>query len=383
MRTIARVALAIVIVATVAFALVWLLPPTTAVTPPEPQPLGRNASGTVRVVPKDARDEALGRAHIWRPPAIPIASAYLGNPPAPAALECTFKLTRPSGTTPKFNCVDESGKELRIKYGWGGEIPAEAAATRLLAALGFGADSVTLVERLRCFGCPKEPFTVMKLVAGTRTGKLYEEALDEQQYEDFNWVAMEQRFDAPAIEADDGTEGWAFFELKQVRADVGGAPRAHVDALRLLSVFLAHWDNKSDNQRIVCLSKRWADGRPCPAPFLLLQDVGATFGPRKVDLDDWEQAAIWKDRGSCTITMEDLPVKGATFEIVQIGDKGRVFLGSRLKQLTDAQLTDLFAGARFDRKRGPWGAEAPIAEWVRVFKARRDAIADGPPCPQG
>jgi len=210
---------------------------------------------------------------------------------------------------------------------------------------------------------------------------VYEDVIDTQQYEGFEWVAVEDRFDAPAIEAEDGTEGWAFFELKQVRADRGGAPRAHVDALRLLSVFLAHWDNKSENQRLVCLSTRWPDGRPCPAPFLLLQDVGATFGPRKVDLRDWEKAAIWKDRATCAITMEDLPVGGATFEVVRIGEEGRVFLGSLLNRLTDAQLEQLFSGARFDQRRGPWGGE-PIAEWVRVFKARRDVIADGPPCPQ-
>ena len=143
---------------------------------------------------------------------------------------------------------------------------------------------------------------------------------------------------------------------------------------------LHYGDLKSENQRLVCLSTRWPDGRPCPAPFLLLQDVGATFGPRKVDLRDWEKAAIWKDRAACTITMEDLPVGGATFEVVQIGEEGRVFLGSLLKRLTDAQLGDLFAGARFDQRRGPWGGE-PIAEWVRVFKARRDAIAVGPACP--
>ena len=35
--------------------------------------------------------------------------------------------------------------------------------------------------------------------------------------------------------------------------------RADLDALRLLARVLAHWDNKSENQRLVCL-----DGPPRP-----------------------------------------------------------------------------------------------------------------------
>ena len=178
MRILARLAVAIVIVVIAGLVFVVVMPPASVTSGPQPQPLGRNASGTARVVTTEARNQALARAHVWKQPPTPIGSAYLGNPPgAPATLECTFKLTKPSGTTPKFTCLDPEGNSLRIKYGWGREIPAEAAATRLLRALGFAADSITLVERLRCFGCPKEPFTVTKLVEGTHSGKLYEDCL--------------------------------------------------------------------------------------------------------------------------------------------------------------------------------------------------------------
>ena len=79
----------------------------------------------------------------------------------------------------------------------------------------------------------------------------------------------------------------------------GGAPRAHVDALRLLSVFLAHWDNKSENQRLVCLSEKdWPDGGTCRAPLAMLQDIGAAFGPKKVDLEGWTKAPIWANRAA-------------------------------------------------------------------------------------
>ena len=352
-------------------------PPQDVVRPEESE-----RSSRTRALSADERDETLARAQVWRRPLVPVSEAYLGQDrAAPRELDCTFKPNAPSGTTPKFDCVTGDGEEIRIKYGLGAEVPGEAAATRLLTALGFGADSITLIERLRCFGCPKEPFTVMKLVATTRTESLYEHVINEGSYEVFQWVALERRFPALAIEGTDGSEGWAFFELDKVESAEGGAPRSQVDALRLLAVFLAHWDNKAENQRLVCLSEHWAEGTRCPQPFLLLQDVGSTFGPRKVDLEDWERAVIWKDRVTCTITMRDLPVHGATFGETRVSEDGRQFLSGLLGELTDAQLADLFSGARFDQRRGPFASSSGVEEWVRVFKARRAAIAEGPPCP--
>jgi len=347
-----------------------------------PRPQESEPARQTRVVSADERDQMLARAQVWRPPHVPVSAASLGqNPAAPRELDCTFKPSRPSGTTPKFDCVTGDGEEIRIKYGVGPEVPGEAAATRLLTALGFGADSITLIERLRCFGCPKEPFTVMKLVATTRTEGLYEHVINEESHEVFQWVALERRFPARAIETTDGSEGWAFFELDKVAPADGGAPRAHVDALRLLAVFLAHWDNKAENQRLVCLTEHWSEGTGCPQPFLLLQDVGSTFGPRKVDLEDWERAVIWKDRVTCTITMRGLPVRGATFADTRVSEDGRRFLSGLLQELTDVQLVDLFAGARFDKRRGPFAPSSSVEEWVHAFKVRRAAIADGPPCP--
>ena len=96
-------------------------------------------------------------------------------------------------------------------------------------------------------------------------------------YEVFQWVALERRFPARAIEITDGTEGWAFFELDKVNSAEGAAPRAHVDALRLLAVFLAHWDNKSENQRLVCLSKHWPEGTPLSEAFSVASGRGFDF----------------------------------------------------------------------------------------------------------
>jgi hypothetical protein len=161
----------------------------------------------------------------------------------------------------------------------------------------------------------------------------------------------------------------------------GGAPRAHVDALRLLAVFLAHWDNKGENQRLVCLSDVWRKGTPCPEPFLLVHDLGSTFGPNRVDLDEWERAEIWDDRAACKLSMEKLPYGGGTFGPTRVSERGRRFFTKLVGDLSDAQLTDLFTWARFDKSRSLWKDTSPVSEWVRVFKKRARLISEGPQCP--
>jgi hypothetical protein len=341
------------------------------------KPLGKDE----RVVSAEQRAEMLVRAQVWREPATPVSRASFADEDRETDVRCKFKVSQLGGTTPKFDCELESGEEIRIKYGKGPEIPAETASTRLLRALGFGADHVRLVERLRCYGCPEEPFSTMKAVEVTRAEPVYEKIVDYADFEDFEWAAIEEKFAARPIETE-RQEGWAFFELKTIDPNKGGAPRAHVDALRLLAVFLAHWDNKPENQRLVCLTNAWKEGTPCPQPFLLIQDTGATWGPGKVDLDSWSKARIWEDRATCQVSMRDFPYDGATFEAVQITEGGRQMLGRLLAQLTDAQLTELFTDARFHLRRGIFTTNRPVAEWVGAFKARRQHITEGSPCPQ-
>ncbi|MGH9176448.1 MAG: hypothetical protein ACRD1H_18910, partial [Vicinamibacterales bacterium] len=283
-------------------------------------------------------------------------------------------------TTPKFDCDLETGEQVRIKYGKGPEVTAETAATRLLVALGFGADDVTLVERVRCYGCPNEPFSTMKAVELTRAEPIYQRVIDYEDYEDFDWAARERKLAARPIETEN-MEGWAFFELDKIDAAKGGAPRAHVDALRLMAIFLSHWDNKPENQRMVCLSNPWPENTPCPEPFLMLQDVGATFGPGKVDLMQWEAVKMWHDRATCTVSMQELPYNGATFAKTTVSEAGRQLLGKLLTELSDRQLSDLFSGARFHEKRGLFNDPHPVADWVRVFRAKTRAITEGPRCP--
>jgi hypothetical protein len=332
-----------------------------------------------REVSEAERARLLVRAHVWARPSVPVRKAsFVGETLEEAT--CRFKVSELGGTTPKFDCELPDGEEVRIKYGNGPEVPAEAAATRLLRGLGFAADHIQLVRRLRCYGCPEEPFSTMRAVDLTRAETLYKTLVDYNDYEDFAWVALERKFNGRPIETDT-IEGWSFFELDTVDGKSGGAPRPHLDALRVMAVLLAHWDNKSENQRMVCVSRQWTEGTPCPQPFLLLQDVGATFGPTKLDLEAWQQVPMWDDRATCALSMRTLPFDGATFGQAVISEAGRRFISDLLSELSDAQLTELFTHARFAERRGLFAPTHPVSEWVRTFKTKVRAISEGPPCP--
>ncbi|MEP6782082.1 MAG: hypothetical protein ABI983_00345 [Acidobacteriota bacterium] len=337
-----------------------------------------------KTVSMQERLDALSRATVWQEPP-PIATANLGaDPTDPHEVTCTFEISHLNGTAPKFDCRTENGDRLRVKYGRSPEIPSEVAATRLMHAIGFGADDMMLVEKLRCYGCPLEPFLTMKTLGMAGEQQLYSKVMDPKSFKDFEWAAIEHKHWGRPIETQE-VEGWAFFELDVIDPKKGGSPRAYVDALRLLAVFLSHWDNKSENQRLVCLSEKdWPEGGKCSHPFAMLQDVGSTFGPRKVDIKEWVKSPMWSDRASCTASMDALPYHGATFKPVKISEAGRKHLGGLLTQLTDRQLETLFRDARFDHATGLIGGvkATPIEEWVTQFKARVAKITDGPPCPQ-
>ena len=330
---------------------------------------------------KAVRDDALARAAVWRRPAVPVEQAdFTRNPGDPEPLDparvlaCKF-LPRPSsGTTPKFDCVLPDGEVVKVTYGGSPELHAEVAAARLLAALGFGADRMDFLPLVRCFGCPYSPFRTSRMLELARVDEAYTRRIDYDHYVDFRWVSVERRFRASSIDAP-GVKGWGFFELDRIDAGRGGAPRAHVDALRLIAVLLHHWDNKAENQRLVCLDDpKPAGNGECPRPFALIQDLGSTFGPNKVNFESWSTRPVWSGAG-CDVDMEDMPFGGATFGKASIGEEGRRFLADRLERLSEEQLRDLFAGARFaerQRGRGPGGA---VDDWVRAFRAKAAQVA--------
>ena len=332
---------------------------------------------------KQERLDALSRATFIVPPGFPRFHPDVPDPlrkPVPA---CFFLPSDLSGTTPKFDCVFAGGDTVKVKYGHDAEIHGEAAATALLTLLGYGADTITIIPRLRCYGCPRHPFVAAHL------RKLFHMPFVPESvpggFTDFEWVAVEHKFPAPAIETD-LVSGWEWRELDRVNA-----PRDEVDAFRLLAAFLAHWDNKSQNQRLVCLdqvhlkadttlTRSGSAERECERPLAMIQDLGASFGPPKVNLARWRDLPIWYDRTTCTLSMRALPFEGATFEDVQIREAGRALAASRLATITDAQIERLFADARFPEFQAGTGDERDLKAWTAAFKSRVKQIADAK-CP--
>ena len=333
------------------------------------------------------RRDALTRAAVRLPGPLRGTRPTYGSPfdvgrvppsgPAGSAdpLTCRYLADEPSGTSAKFNCVLDGGEIVKVKYSRNPEIPAEAAATRLLTLLGLPADEVRIVPRVRCYGCPRFPFLATQLLSLAHVPTLLGPHGYSNAYTDFEWPAVERRFDAPAIRTP-AVEGWAWFELASSQA-----PQQDLDALRLLAVFLAHWDNKSENQRLVCLDGVAArPDQPCMRPLLMIQDLGATFGPTKVNVATWRDLPVWADRRACTVSMKALPYQGATFPDWRISEAGRAQLAEALSALSREQIEGLFRDARFPEFQSATDDGRDLAAWTSAFEHRVYQIATAGPC---
>jgi hypothetical protein len=146
----------------------------------------------------------------------------------------------------------------------------------------------------------------------------------------FDPAAIERKM--PGKEFPDGN-GWSWQGLDAVTETAGGAPRAQRDALKLLAVFLQHGDSKAANQRLACL-EGWhpkAD-MPCVQRFMLLNDVGLTFGRSNppnansiggVNLTEWSRTPVWKQPAACVGNLTKSWT--GTLENPAISEEGRQF----------------------------------------------------------
>ena len=340
-----------------------------------------------------AHDDALRRAQVWFEPATAAEKAKLGeNPDGPdtfapdQVVNCRFKPGGVSGSTPKFDCQLDSGEKVKVKYGRdNAEVYSEVVASRLLAVLGFPTDRMYVVDRVRCYGCPPDPFVGLQcLNEGGSIDSCFPN-LDYKASQEFDSAVIERPVEGRRIETPK-ERGWKWDELGKIDAAAAGASRAQVDALRLLAIFLNHWDNKAKNQRLLCLGDadppgRALDPRPCGRPLAMVQDLGGTFGPNKLDLPNWAKSPIWADAATCAVSMHSLPYEGSTFPDTRISEEGRRFLAERLNRLSAQQIRDLFEGARVQRYPHKDPASADVANWVRAFQDKVRAISDRAPCP--
>jgi hypothetical protein len=346
---------------------------------------------------KAVRTTAIRQARVLVPPDAKFSTSNLAaNPPDPSGLlsqpivRCRYLDGPARGTTAKFDCVLPDGEVIKVKYPGlpsmfpgrshgSGEIHAEFAATRILTALGFGADRMYMVPRVRCYGCVRTPYYTTRVLDAVHAREWFARTVPEDSYTDFEWVTIERRFEGAEI-TDGDEEGWPWFELDAVDT-ARGATRAERDALRLAALLLAHWDNKASNQRLLCLAEPGAGPAPCPRPFAFIQDLGATFGPNKVKLDHWTAAPIWADPSRCTVSMRQFPYSGGTFQDTEISEEGRQLIVRQLVRIGEPELTALFTAARFPEFHGGRGAGADPRTWAQVFLDKARQIADGGPCP--
>lgn len=321
---------------------------------------------------KESRASLIARAHVWRPTnvaamAITTGPAEPGAFPFLAAVPCDYSPTKLGGRSPKFACKVGPGDEAKVKFGGAnGEVYAEVAATRLLWALGFGADRMYSV-RVICRRCPPE-FGGVEQSDGTRL---------------FDPATIERKMPGDTVPT---VDSWSWQELETVDEKAGGAPRAHRDALKLLAVFIQHTDSKPEQQRLMCLDDGETGSQPCAHPFMLLQDVGVTFGQANtfnanstgsMNFSEWSRTPVWKDATKC---IGNLPKSfTGTLDNPAISEEGRRFLADLLGKLSDSQLRDLFEVSRAKlRLRSPMASRSGVAsvdDWVDVFKRKRDEIS--------
>jgi len=333
--------------------------------------LGAQKKDPYKNVDNDVRLAALRHAQVWTPGDIASRNLRLGPQDdsgfrPEAVVTCDYVEEKQTGT-PKFDCAISEDDTIRVKYGeQNGEIYSEVAASRLLWALGFAADRVYPVKVV-CKGCPADPIKNHKKVDGTR---------------EFTAAVVERKLPGDVIELHKDS-GWSWVELSFVDQTSGGAPLAQRDALKLLAAMIQHTDSKPQQQRLVCHDKvrglqPQAEGT-CKHPFMMINDVGKTFGSSSmfnedkksaVNFEAWSTTPIWKDSEACVAELSKSFT--GSLEHPKISEDGRKFLSGLLAQLGDRQLRDLFEVARFT-KRDP---NTPIDEWVRVFRQKRDEISN-------
>jgi hypothetical protein len=262
---------------------------------------------------------------------------------------------------------------------------AEVAATRLMWALGFGADGQYPVKVV-CRGCPPEISGIIRSPQET----IVDPAM------------IERKMHGAPFEPDD-TWGWG--ELDRVDERAGGAPLAQRDALKLLAVFLQSGDNKPEQQRLICRDqpKDKTKGKEedrhghkegehhgqmsCEHPFMYMHDVGMTFGRANklnqghvgsMNLVEWSSTPVWKEKAGC---VGNLPKSlTGTLSDPRISEQGRQFLADLLTQLSDDQLRGMFEAARVNLRlrhpEHPSSGFATVDEWVAAFKAKREQIVN-------
>lgn len=342
----------------------------------------RSALAVPRLAPIDKaeREQLIRRSQVWQPIDAASLDLYRG-PKDPSSipldevaasgrpLECEYipwgpqNVKHTDSKTPKFSCRLANGEKIKVKYDLNNrEVFSEIIGTRLAWATGFLADPVYAVS-LDCKNCPRDPWAAKD--GETGAGQRY------------SLAAVERELPGRSIKVGDES-GFDFKEIEKVSEAAGGAPRAHVDALKLLATLVYYNDAKPENQRILCpVEAITPDGR-CSQPFMMLDDMGATFlgsggflggSGKKANLKGWAKRSVFKDR-ACTGNVPG--DSNSTLRSPRISEAGRAFLAERLAELRKNRLADIFRAAHVEQV--PGEANSPEA-WAAALEKKIDEIA--------
>ena len=317
---------------------------------------------------------AIKHAQVWHPSDVGARDLKAGPQgkgafAQDATVTCEYVEEQFAGATPKFGCVIDGTDRVKVRYGRdNNEIFAGVAATRLLWALGFGADVLYPVHVI-CRGCPRRIS-----LADPNAAAAGETRVD--------FAAIERKMSGREMEAPSVGPGWSWPELDLVDERAGGAPLAHRDALKLVAVMLQHTDSKPDQQKLLCLDDDHKHLAKCASTFMMVHDVGLTFGTATLmnrasassaNLQAWSRTPVWKDAQHCVGNLP--PSQTGTLTNPIVSEAGRKFLADLLARLSDRQLQDLFTAARFGEKPGADGeGGGSVADWVAAFKKKRGEI---------
>ncbi len=342
-------------------------------------PKAESKESSHRPMTSKEREQFIRKAKVWVQ--TPVSEMDLrAGPEGPGAfapeelVTCDYVESKLSGSSRKFDCAIAPDDVVKVRYGeTNPEVQGSVLASRLLWALGFGADRVYPV-RVLCRGCSSDPWVKRKAIPGSE--QLFESAAIERKAPGH-----------PRKVKSKGDEGWSWDELPDVNETQGGATWAERDALKLLAVLIQHTDNKRIQQRLHCLPGGLTEDDVCQAPFLMLHDLGLTFGKAtlsnssnvsSVNFSEWSKMPIWRGEARACIGHLSHSYTATLWDPV-ITERGRAFLAQLLIQLSDDQLHDLFVVARVEKRRfrgdSAKGA-ATVDEWVVAFKHKRDEIVN-------
>jgi hypothetical protein len=367
--------------------------------------------------PKD-RQQAIRRALVFTPK--PVADSDVMQGPEQNRKQFQFHFNdrmtcdfdkpgaQMGGQTPKFECkitrvespngevqvLTEQMEEEPVKVKFGAddkELYAEVAATRLLWALGFYADSWFAVH-VECHNCPAD----LKSGSGNKSTRTFDAATVVRKFEGHKMY-----------EVGKPEQGWSWKEFE----NLNGRPSYEKDALKLIAAVISHSDNKPPQQRVVCKDVNVDQSTSpftttCKESRMLVQDVGATFGSggwftsnstAKMNLHEWSGKKVWSKAGTAGMNEADCPVCQATLRKSLtatdglsdpvISEEGRRFAAGLMCQLTDRQIEDLFRVARvatmpeYHNGDGSFkqglDESTIVRQWADAFKHKREEVASG------